>query len=142
MNYYQIHKMNECMWTVVFHFKMHHGNLKGRTMQAVKKPMKGRLRASKGSVWEFRSRKFHPEKLPPRKLSPMKIVPYENTHVWKLMPMVVPPSENPPLNVNPKKIVTYEIPNFPPPINIVMRNWKLLPYGPYLVIKNKTWWPV
>ena len=42
--------MNECMLTVVFYFVMHHGNLKGRAMQAVKKPMKGRLRASKGSA--------------------------------------------------------------------------------------------
>ena len=42
--------MNECMLKVVFDFEMHHGNLKGRAMQVVKKPMKGRLRASKGSV--------------------------------------------------------------------------------------------
>ena len=80
-------------------------------------------------------------KLPPRKLPPMKIAPYENTHLWKF-----PPLKFPPLKIAPKKITPTKLtPRKLSPMKvatIVVRNWKLLPCGPYVVMKNKAWWPV
>ena len=43
----------------------------------------------------------------------MKIAPYENTHLWKLLPsenrpLENFPQENYPQKINPKKIVPYE----------------------------------
>ena len=91
--------------------------------------------------WKLPSRKLPPEKFPPRKLPPMKITPYENTHLWKFPPLKFSSSENRPLEncpqkINPKKIVRYES------YHHSREKLKLLPCSPYVVIKNKAWWPV
>ena len=41
--------------------------------------------------------KIAPQKLFLRKLPPMKVAPYENTHLWKFLPLKFSPSENRPL---------------------------------------------
>ena len=80
-------------------------------------------------------RKLSPRKLPPRKLSPIKTAPYENCPIWKC----------PPLKIDPKKTTTRKLTlrkfSFMKVATIVVRNWKLLPRRPYVVIKNKVWWP-
>ena len=72
----------------------------------------------------------------------MKVSSYENP------PLKIAPKKITPQKINPKKIVPSK--SFPPPPLInkklitkiattVMRNCKLLPYGPYVVIENKAW---
>ena len=87
-----------------------------------------------GSV-KIAPQKIAPQKIGPWKIAPEKIATYENTYPWKFSLMKFPLSENPPLKILPKKIT-------PRKLTETERNWKLLPYGPYIVMKNKAWWPV
>ena len=85
--------------------------------------------------------KLPPEKFPPRKLPPMKIAPYENTHLWKFPPLKIAPLKIAPKKITPTKLTPRKL--SPMKVaTIVVRNWKLLPCGPYVVMKNKAWWPV
>ena len=90
--------------------------------------------------------KLPPRKLPLNKLSRKKIATYENCPLWKYPPMKVPPSENRPLENCPQENYPQKIiPRKLPPMKvatIVVRNWKLLPCSPYVVMKNKAWWAV
>ena len=56
-----------------------------------------------------------------RKLPPMKIPSYESSPLWKL----------PSRKLSPMKTASTAV-----------RNWKLLPCSPYVVMKNKAWWGV
>ena len=91
--------------------------------------------------------KLTPRKLPPEKLLPRNFPP-ENCYLWKFPPLKsLPPSlKIPPLKIAPKKITPRKLTSrrlSPMKVaTIVLRNWKLLPYGPYVVMKNKAWWPV
>ena len=79
------------------------------------------------------------------KIAPQKIATYENCLQWKYPPMKVPPLKIVPLKIAPKKITPRKL----TPRNlssmkvgtIVVRKWKLLPCSPYVVMKNKAWWP-
>ena len=108
------------------------------------------LTVSIGSV------KIAPKELPPEKLPPIKFSP-RNCHQWKLHPMKIltyesphplkfPPSENRPLENFPQENYPRKlIPRKLSPMKvatIVVRNWKLLPCDPYVIMKNKAWWPV
>ena len=90
------------------------------------------------------SLKIAPSKIappPPRKLPPMKIAPYENTYLWKFPPLKIAPLKITPKKITPRKLTPRKL----SPLKvatIVVRNWKLLPCGPYVVMKNKAWWPV
>ena len=88
--------------------------------------------------WKIVPRKFSPRELPPIKTAPpMKVPTYESSHLWK---------SPPPLKITPKKITPRKLTQrklSPMKVaTIVVRNWKLLPCSPYVVMKNKTWWPV
>ena len=86
------------------------------------------------------------------KIAPQKISPYENCPLWKYLPMKVTPLWNfPPLKITPFKTAPKK--DTPGKLTsrklspmkvatIVVRIWKLLPYGPYVAMKNKAWWPV
>ena len=82
------------------------------------------------------------------KIASQRIATYENTHLWKFPPLKIPPSEDPPppLKIAPKKITPRKL--TPRKLSsmkvatIVTRNWKLLPCSPYVIMKNKAWWPV
>ena len=80
-------------------------------------------------------------KLPSRKLSPMKIPTYESSPLWKFLPLKIVPLKTVPKNITPRKLTPRKLSSMKV-ATIVVRNWKLLPCTPYVVMKNKAWWPV
>ena len=67
--------------------------------------------------------------------------PPENCLLWKYPAMKVSPSENCPQENCPRKLTPRKLSPMKAATTAV-RNWKLLPCSPYVVMKNKAWWGV
>ena len=87
------------------------------------------------------SENFPPENCHLWKLPPMKIPTYESSPLWKFPPLEIAPLKIAPKKITPRKLTPIKL--SPMKVaTIIVRSWKLLPCNPYVIMKNKAWWPV